>query len=127
MIVGIGINLAQDIFKQYQDSNIRLIHTEEYKMNASAIAIDYPGKAAWKTERSDFNKALLGIHFKDKDVVSPNAKNKNIEEGRVFLKEGKVWWKCRNCGYVYEAVEAMDICPACQHPKSFMELKEDNY
>lgn len=52
---------------------------------------------------------------------------KNIEEGTVFLKDGKVWWKCRNCGYVYEAKEALDICPACQHPKSYMELKEDNY
>ncbi|MBN1953158.1 MAG: rubrerythrin family protein [Bacteroidales bacterium] len=52
---------------------------------------------------------------------------KNIEEGTVFLKDGKVWWKCRNCGYVYEASEALDICPACQHPRSYMEVKEDNY
>lgn len=52
---------------------------------------------------------------------------KNIEEGTVFLKDGKVWWKCLNCGYTYEAKEALDICPACQHPKSFMELKEENY
>lgn len=52
---------------------------------------------------------------------------KNIEDGTVFLKDGKVWWKCRNCGYIYEATEALDICPACQHPKSYMELKEENY
>jgi rubrerythrin len=52
---------------------------------------------------------------------------KNLEEGTMFLKDGKVWWKCRNCGYVYEAVGALDICPACQHPKAFMELKDDNY
>lgn len=52
---------------------------------------------------------------------------KNLEDGTIFLKDGKVWWKCRNCGYVYEATGALDICPACQHPKAFMELKEENY
>ena len=52
---------------------------------------------------------------------------KNIEEGTVFLKDGKVFWKCRNCGYVYEAEKALDMCPACEHPKSYMELLEENY
>jgi rubrerythrin len=51
----------------------------------------------------------------------------NIEAGTVFLKDGKVWWKCRNCGYICEAAAAPDICPACRHPKAFMELKDDNY
>jgi rubrerythrin len=52
---------------------------------------------------------------------------KNIEDGTVFLKDGKVWWKCRNCGYVYEATAALEMCPVCQHPKAFMELKGENY
>jgi rubrerythrin len=52
---------------------------------------------------------------------------KNLEEGTLFLKDGKVWWKCRNCGYIYEATEALDICPVCQHPKAFMELQNENY
>jgi rubrerythrin len=52
---------------------------------------------------------------------------KSIEDGTVFLKDGKVFWKCRNCGYVYEAEKALDMCPACEHPKSFMQLLEENY
>jgi rubrerythrin len=52
---------------------------------------------------------------------------KNLEDGSLFLKDGKVWWKCRNCGYIYEAVGALDICPVCQHPKAFMELQSENY
>jgi len=52
---------------------------------------------------------------------------KNIEDGTVFLKGGKVWWKCQNCGYVYEAEEALELCPACLHPKSHMQLREENY
>lgn len=51
----------------------------------------------------------------------------NISEDQVFMKNGKVWWKCLNCGYVYEAEKAMENCPACLHPKSFMQVREDNY
>jgi rubrerythrin len=51
----------------------------------------------------------------------------NISEDKVFMKEGKVWWKCLNCGYVYESVKAMENCPACLHPKAFMQVKEENY
>ena len=51
----------------------------------------------------------------------------NVSEDKVFMKNGKVWWKCINCGYIYESEKALEICPACLHPKSFMQLKEDNY
>jgi len=51
----------------------------------------------------------------------------NISEDQVFMKAGKVWWKCLNCGYVYESEKAMETCPACQHPKAFMQLREENY
>jgi rubrerythrin len=27
----------------------------------------------------------------------------NVSEDKVFMKNGKVWWKCLNCGYVYES------------------------
>lgn len=37
----------------------------------------------------------------------------NISEDKVFIKEGKVWWKCLNCGYVYESEKALENCPAC--------------
>lgn len=51
----------------------------------------------------------------------------NISEDSVFMKKGKVWWKCINCGYVYESEKALENCPACLHPKSFMQLREENY
>jgi rubrerythrin len=51
----------------------------------------------------------------------------SISEDKVFMKEGKVWWKCRNCGYVYESEKALEKCPACLHPKAFMQVREDNY
>ena len=51
----------------------------------------------------------------------------NISEDKVFIKDGKVWWKCLNCGYVYESVKALENCPACLHPKAYMQLREANY
>jgi rubrerythrin len=51
----------------------------------------------------------------------------NISEDLVFMKNGKVWWKCINCGYVYESEKALDICPACLHSKAFMQMREENY
>lgn len=51
----------------------------------------------------------------------------SISEDQVFMKKGKVWWKCLNCGYVYESEKALENCPACQHSKAFMQVREENY
>jgi len=51
----------------------------------------------------------------------------NLEAGRVFEREGKLVWKCRNCGYLHEGAKAPKMCPACLHPQSHFELKEENY
>ena len=51
----------------------------------------------------------------------------NVSEDKVFVKDGKVWWKCIKCGYIYESAKAYETCPACLHPKSFMQLLEQNY
>lgn len=51
----------------------------------------------------------------------------NLEEGKVFKRDGKVVWKCRNCGFIHEGSVAPKICPACQHPQAFFEISEENY
>lgn len=51
----------------------------------------------------------------------------NLSEDKVFMKDGKVWWKCLNCGYVYESEKALEKCPACLHPKAYMQVREENY
>lgn len=52
---------------------------------------------------------------------------KNLNEGKVFKKDGKVVWRCRNCGYIHEAEEAPLMCPACAHPQSHFELLGENW
>jgi rubrerythrin len=49
----------------------------------------------------------------------------NIENGTVFKKDGKVFWKCNNCGYVHEGDAAPEECPACNHPQGFFQLLDD--
>ena len=51
----------------------------------------------------------------------------NLEAGRVFRRNGKVVWRCRNCGYLHEAEEAPQVCPACLHPQSYFELLGENW
>lgn len=51
----------------------------------------------------------------------------NIESGKVFERNGKVVWKCLNCGYLHEGEKAPAMCPACLHPQAFFQIKEDNY
>jgi rubrerythrin len=52
---------------------------------------------------------------------------KNLEEGRVFLKDGKVFWKCRNCGAIFECLEAPHKCPVCNHPQAHFEIRAKNW
>jgi rubrerythrin len=51
----------------------------------------------------------------------------NVSEDKVFMKDGKVWWKCLKCGYIYESEKALENCPVCMHPKAYMQLREENY
>ena len=52
---------------------------------------------------------------------------KNIEDEVVFSKEGESIWICRNCGHVVVGKKAPEVCPVCAHPKSFFEIKANNY
>ena len=52
---------------------------------------------------------------------------KNIEEGKVFNREGKQAWICRNCGHIHFGEEAPEVCPVCAHPKAYFELRTQNY
>ncbi len=56
-----------------------------------------------------------------------NAFAANIETGKVFKKDEKVVWRCRNCGYLHEGTEAPNVCPACDHPQAHFELLGENY
>ena len=51
----------------------------------------------------------------------------NVENGLVFSKSGEKIWKCRNCGHIVIGKEAPSVCPDCNHPRSYFEIKAENY
>ena len=51
----------------------------------------------------------------------------NIEGDLVFSKDGDTIWKCRNCGHIVIGKKAPEVCPVCNHPQAFFEVKNENY
>ena len=51
----------------------------------------------------------------------------NMEDGLVFSRDGEKIWKCRNCGHIVIGKEAPEVCPVCNHPKAYFEIKAENY
>ncbi|NCA66670.1 MAG: rubrerythrin family protein [Clostridia bacterium] len=51
----------------------------------------------------------------------------NINECKVFEKAECSTWHCMNCGHITEGKNAPNICPVCAHPKSYFQLKCNNY
>ena len=52
---------------------------------------------------------------------------KNIEDGIVFSREGDTIWKCRNCGHIVVGKKAPEVCPVCDHPQSYFEVRAENW
>ena len=52
---------------------------------------------------------------------------KNIDDQVVFSKDDEKIWICRNCGHVVIGKKAPGVCPVCNHPQSYFEIKTENY
>ena len=50
-----------------------------------------------------------------------------LSDGDFFKRDGKIWWQCRNCGYIVEAQDAPKACPACLFPQAYFEPMKENY
>lgn len=51
----------------------------------------------------------------------------NVEMQKVFEKSEEKIWECRNCGHLVIGKKAPEICPVCEHPKAFFQVKKQNY
>lgn len=51
----------------------------------------------------------------------------NVEKELVFSKDGDRIWKCRNCGHIVIGKKAPEVCPVCNHPQAYFEIKAENY
>jgi rubrerythrin len=107
------------------DNLLNAAHGEKYEWS-----VMYPAFA--KTARQEgfedvaqtFESIIIAEKQHDRRY---QALAKNIQAGRVFKRNGVVIWRCRNCGYLHEAPEAPEKCPACQHPQAYFELLGENW
>ena len=51
----------------------------------------------------------------------------NVEMQKVFEKAEMTIWECRNCGHLVMGKKAPEMCPTCAHPKSYFEVRKENY
>jgi rubrerythrin len=90
----------------------------------------YPGFAA-KAREEGFE--AVAIVFEKISIAEKQHEKryrdllKNLNEGKVFKKDGKVMWRCLNCGYLHEGEEAPAMCPACTHPQAHFEVLGENW
>ncbi|MDD5459274.1 MAG: rubrerythrin family protein [Phycisphaerae bacterium] len=92
--------------------------------------IMYPEFA--KTAEKEGFKEIAGV-FRSIAIAEKRHEDRykalaeNIKDGKVFKRDTKARWVCRNCGYIHESAEAPNLCPACAHPQSYYELEAANY
>lgn len=80
-------------------------------------------------------EGFLGIAAKFRGVAAVEKRHEeryrkllhNIEDKLVFSKDGDAIWKCRNCGHIVVGKKAPEVCPVCDHPQSFFEVRAENY
>jgi rubrerythrin len=97
-------------------------------------------KEEWTKLYADFEKTAREEGFEEiaksyKEIAEVEEKHEkryrkllaNIKQNKVFKKDAKVKWHCRNCGYVHEGPEAPKECPACKHPQAYYEVLAENY
>ena len=51
----------------------------------------------------------------------------NIQGGLVFSKDKDMIWQCSNCGHIVIGKNAPDICPVCEHPQAYFQVRPDNF
>ena len=75
------------------------------------IAYKFEGVAKIEKEHEERYRALL----------------ENVKNEKVFNKESEEMWICRNCGHIHFGKTAPEVCPVCNHPKAYFELRAKNY
>lgn len=69
------------------------------------------------------NVAMIEMHHEEMFRALLN----NLSSHEVFSRcEDKVW-QCRNCGHIFIGKEAPLVCPTCEHPQAYFEIKAENY
>lgn len=113
------------------------------KIGSTAENLDHAAAGEhleWTTLYAEFEKTArdegfpeIAESFKQISIVERFHEGRyrklaaNLRSNSVFKKPSASKWHCRNCGYVMEAADAPNECPACKHPQAHYELLAENY
>ena len=90
----------------------------------------YPGFAKTAREEGfdEIAELFEGVAAIEKEHEERYCKLlKNIEDKIVFSRDGECVWQCRNCGHIVVGKQAPEVCPVCNHPQAYFEIKAENY
>ncbi len=110
------------------ETKVNLEHAaagEKYEWGTMYPSFEKIARQAGDNEQADLFRELAQVEARHEKRYLKLLDN--VKQDKVFKKETAVKWHCRNCGYVYEGVEAPRECPACKHPQAYYELLCENY
>jgi len=107
------------------------IGTTEQNLRAAAAGENHEWSSMYKgfaetARKEGFND--LATQFEGVAKIEARHEQRYLEladklkNGAIFKKNIKLQWKCRNCGHIFTGDSAPEICPVCNHPKSFFEV-----
>jgi len=103
-----------DFVKGIGDTNANLkaaVEGEHYEYTQMYPEFERVAREEGFSEIADFFKEVAEVEEEHEKRYLTLLKN--LKEGKVFKKDKGVRWKCRNCGYIHEGIEAPEKCPAC--------------
>ena len=124
---------------QFQERNIDVKDTEKLvkeNLKAAAAGENYE----WTDMYAEFAKtakeegfARIAYLFEEVGKIEKEHEERylklleNVKDGKVFEAGEVKIWKCRNCGHIVVGTSAPEVCPVCNHPKAYFEIKAENY
>lgn len=86
--------------------------------------IEYPKFAQIAKEEGFHDIAASFLNITEVEKAHRNryfSLYRQLKNDMIFKADESVYWKCINCGYIFEGTTAPPNCPACKHPQGFFE------
>lgn len=143
-----GFQQIAQLFRETADNEkehakiwFKLLHDGEIPVTAVNLKDAADGEHyEWTDMYAEFEKQALADNFPEVaalfKMVGTIEKTheerylrllRNVETGLVFSKDGDMLWECANCGHVHFGRSAPELCPVCNHPQAYFEIKATNF
>jgi rubrerythrin len=92
---------------------------------------DMYARMALEAREEGFNEIAAKFELVAKVEAEHEARYRklldNVKKERVFSKDNDVIWQCSNCGHIVIGKKAPQVCPVCDHPQAYFQVKAENY